>query len=200
MSQLREPQARVDAIRARDPAALEQAARDNLQPLLRAARAAGLDADAAHDAVQETLLVFVRRADQYDGRAAVRTWLFGILFKKIAEQRRAFLREETVDDIEAVVDARFDASGRWSRPPRAPDADLSAGEAMGHLQDCLDRLPDRRRTAFVLREVEQLDTDEVCKVLNVTPNNLGVLLFRARNALRECLEAKGIRGSHDVVL
>jgi RNA polymerase sigma-70 factor (ECF subfamily) len=200
MSELREPRDRIDAIRARDPAALERVARDNLQPLLRAARAAGLDTDGAHDAVQETLLVFVRKADQFDGRAAVRTWLFGILIKKIAEQRRAFVREEAVDDIEAVVDARFDAAGRWSRPPRAADADLAAEQGMRRLEECLERLPDRRRTAFVLREVEQLDTEDVCKVLDVTPNNLGVLLFRARNALRECLEAKGIRGSHDVVL
>jgi len=48
--------------------------------------------------------------------------------------------------------------------------------------------------------VEQLDVDEVCNVLEVTRNNLGVLLFRARNALRECLESKGIEGSADVAL
>jgi RNA polymerase sigma-70 factor (ECF subfamily) len=200
MTELREPQDRIDAIRRRDPDVLEQVARDNLQPLVRAARAAGLNDDDAHDAVQETLLVFVQKANQFDGRAMVRTWLFGILFKKVAERRRAFAREEAVDDIEAVVDARFDAAGRWIRPPRAPDADLSVGQAMSWLEECLERLPDRRRTAFVLREVEQLETDEVCNVLEVSRNNLGVLLFRARNALRECLEAKGLRGAHDVVL
>jgi RNA polymerase sigma-70 factor, ECF subfamily len=196
----REPQDRIDAIRAGDPDTLEQVARENLPILLRAARAAGLDSDDAHDAVQETLLVFVRRAGEFDGRAAVRTWLFGILLKKISERRRAFAREETVDDIEAVVDARFDAAGRWSRPPRGPDADLSADQAMQWLKECLEQLPDRRRLAFVLREVDQLETAEVCKVLEVSPNNLGVLLFRARSALRECMETKGIRGTRDVVL
>jgi len=196
----RESRNRTDAIRRRDPDTLERVARDNLLPLLRAARAAGLNDDDAHDAVQDTLLVFVQKAEQFDGRAMVRTWLFGILFKKVAERRRAFGREDTVDDIEAVVDARFDAAGRWTRPPRAADADLSADQAMRWLEECLGQLPDRRRTAFVLREVDQLDTDEVCKVLEVSPNNLGVLLFRARNALRECLETKGIRGVHDVVL
>jgi RNA polymerase sigma-70 factor (ECF subfamily) len=200
MHPLREPQDRIDAIRARDPDMLELVARENLQPLLRAARAAGLSGEDAHDAVQETLLVFIRRAEDFDGRAAVRTWLFGILFKKIAERRRAFAREETVDDIEAVMDARFDAAGRWSRPPRAPDADASSSQAMRWLEECLADLPDRRRRAFVLREVEQLATEDVCKILEVTPNNLGVLLFRARNALRECLETRGIRGVDDVVV
>ena len=46
--------------------------------------------------------------------------------------------------------------------------------------------------AFILREVEGLDTDEICKILGVTRTNLGVLLYRVRNRLRECLETKGV--------
>lgn len=189
-----------DAIRRRDPAALEAVARENVGPLVRAARAAGLgDAD-AYDTVQEALLVFVEKADRYDGRASVRTWLFGILFNKIAERRRAVAREEATDDIEAVVNARFSARGQWIKPPRTPEAELAAGQAMKMLEECLEQLPERRRAAFVLREVEQLDVEEVCNVLEVSRNNLGVLLFRARNALRECLESKGMEGSADVTL
>ena len=48
--------------------------------------------------------------------------------------------------------------------------------------------------AFILREVEGLSTQEMCKILEVTRTNLGVLLYRARNRLRECLEAQGIKG------
>ena len=46
--------------------------------------------------------------------------------------------------------------------------------------------------AFVLREVQGYATDEICKILSVTVTNLGVMLYRARNRLRECLEAKGV--------
>jgi RNA polymerase sigma-70 factor (ECF subfamily) len=197
MTETREPREFIEAIRRRDPDALERAARDNLQPLLRAARAAGLSRDDAYDVVQEVMLVFVQKADQFDGRAKLRTWLFGILFNKVAERRRAFAREEAVDEIDAVVDARFDQAGQWIRPPRSPAADLSAAQAMDWLAECLEQVPERRRAAFVLREVEQLEPDEVCKALGISRNNLGVLLFRARNALRECLERKGIRGSAD---
>ena len=45
--------------------------------------------------------------------------------------------------------------------------------------------------AFVLREIEGLATPEICKILEVTRTNLGVMLYRVRNRLRECLEAKG---------
>lgn len=200
MNRPRESQDRIAAIRSRDPDTIEAVARENLQPLLRAARAAGLNSDDAHDAVQETLLTFVKKADQFDGRARVRTWLFGILFRKVAAQRRAHAREDAVDDIDAVVDARFAADGRWARPPQRPDVDFAAAEAMAWLSECLEHLPERRRTAFVLREVEQLETEEVCNILEISRNNLGVLLFRARNGLRECLELKGIRGSIDAAV
>jgi len=176
---------------------MEAAVRENLAPLIRAARAAGLAEHDALDAVQNTFLVFVRKADQFDGRASVRTWLFGILFHKIRELRRVAAREEAVDDIDSLVDARFDAAGRWLRPPGAADAATATAEVMDHLEECLDEVPERQRSAFILREVEQLTTEEVCKVLDVTANNLGVMLYRARNRLRECLEAKGIRGSAD---
>jgi RNA polymerase sigma-70 factor (ECF subfamily) len=196
----REPQARIDAIRRRDPDALEAVAEDNLLPLVRAARAWGLRGDDANDAVQDTLLVFVQKADQFDGRASVRTWLFGILFRKVAERRRALVREEAVDDVESVMDARFDPAGRWIRPPRPADAAATAGEIMARVAECLEQVPERSRSAFVLREVEQLDTNDVCKILDVSANNLGVMLYRARNRLRECLEAKGIHGSADAAV
>lgn len=200
VTETRESQERIAAIRRRDPETLEQVAQENLQPLLRAARAAGLSSDDAYDAVQETMLVLVEKADRFDGRARVRTWLFGILFNKVAERRRAFGREEAVDEIDAVVDARFDRAGQWIRPPRAPDAEVSARQAMAWLEECLEQVPERRRAAFMLREVEQLEVDEICNVLGVSRNNLGVLLFRARNALRECLERKGIQGSRDAAV
>lgn len=168
--------------------------------LLRACRAAGLARDRADDVVQETLLTFLARAHEFDGRARVRTWLYGILLKKQARAFEAIRRARETDDIDEVVEARFDAAGRWVRPPRGPDAGADAERVRGWLGECLDTLPDRRRLAFVLREVEELPSEEVCKVLQVTPNNLGVLLFRARNGLRECLETKGIRSRDDADL
>ena len=47
--------------------------------------------------------------------------------------------------------------------------------------------------AFVLREVQELITKEICKILEVSSTNLGVRLYRGRNRLRECLEKRGVR-------
>lgn len=58
------------------------------------------------------------------------------------------------------------------------------------IQDCIERLPVNQRAAFCYREVEDLEMPEICKILEVTNTNLGVLLFRAKNRLRECIERK----------
>jgi RNA polymerase sigma-70 factor (ECF subfamily) len=179
---------------------MEAAVRECLPSLLRTALAAGLPRDRAEDAVQKTLVVLVRRAADYDGRARVRTWLHGILLNSIRAEWRDARRQNEYDDIDAVVDRRFDASGMWSRPPRGPEAALARGELLEQLGACLNALPERQRVAFSLREVEGFATEEVCNILGVSANNLGVLLFRARNRLRECLESKGIEGSADASL
>jgi RNA polymerase sigma-70 factor (ECF subfamily) len=191
---MRESPDRAAAIRARDPAALEAVVRECLPALLRAALASGLPRDRAEDAVQASLLVFVQRAASFDGRARVCSWVHGILARKVMEERRTTQRRGREEDIDGVMESRFDPSGSWVRPPRDPGEALESEELRRELASCLDELSERQRLAFALREVEGMRTDEICKILEVSANNLGVLLFRARNGLRECLESKGFDG------
>ncbi|MBI3505375.1 MAG: sigma-70 family RNA polymerase sigma factor [Proteobacteria bacterium] len=200
MAHPRERPETIAAINRRDPAVLEQVARDHLPALLRAARAAGLGDDDAYDAVQDALLVFVQRAADFDGRAPVVSWLLGILYRKVQERRRSRGREEAASENNDGFGERFDREGMWIRPPRTPEEYTAGTQAMAWLTECMEGLNDRRRVAFVLREVEQLETAEICKILDVSANTLGVLLFRARNALRDCMETKGIHGVDDVAM
>lgn len=185
-------------IRRRDAFTLDALVRENMDVLFRAAVAAGFNSDDAADLVQETLLVFVRRCGEYDGRASPRTWLFGILVNKVREGRRMTFRESAFDAIDNVVENRFDTSGSWVNPPQSPESYAATRQAFHMLETCMAKLPDQRRLAFFLKEVEHLSNAEICKILDVSRNNVGVLMFRARNALRECLEARGIHGSADV--
>lgn len=190
----------VAAIRRGDVRVLEEVIRKCIPGLLTSARASGLSSDRVEDAVQASLLVFVQRAGEFDGRARACTWIHGILFRKVQEERRSARREAEQEAIDRIVESRFDASGTWSRPPQGPLEALARGEFRSELETCLGELPDRQRMAFTLREVEGFETREICKIMDVSANNLGVLLFRARNGLRECLEAKGFEGSSDAAL
>ncbi|MCI0657220.1 MAG: sigma-70 family RNA polymerase sigma factor, partial [Acidobacteria bacterium] len=147
----------------------------------------------AEDVTQATFATFLERAPEFEGRSHVRTWLFGILYKKIAEARRQLLRDEPVDDIKERLNQRFGPEGSWLSPPRPADDQIYYTQVREGIEDCLETLPDKQRVAFVLRDAEGLTTDEICKILEVNATNFGVLLYRGRNRLRECLERKGIK-------
>ena len=179
-------------VRSGDPEAQRVVVEAYLPQILRASRAAGLDATVAEDVAQSAFLTFFEKVGTFEGRSRLRTWLFGILYLKIKETRRNRGREMPTDEIEAIVDRRFDERGNWASPPEGIEQALESVEIREAIDGCLEGVPSLQRMAFVLREVEGLVSQEICKILDVTRTNLGVLIFRARNRLRECLEAQGM--------
>jgi RNA polymerase sigma-70 factor (ECF subfamily) len=89
-------------------------------------------------------------------------------------------------------DFYFDRKGHWKiKPPdwqTNPRQQFEQEEFHDVLQNCLTKLPDRLRQVFILRELEDMDADEICQTLDITPSNLWVMLHRARNGLKGCLE------------
>ena len=181
----------LERLRRRDPDALGEAVRDHARPLLRAARGLGFAEQEAEDLVQDVFTTFLEKLDDFEGRSQVRTWLFGILHRKAMERRRASLKDDRMDPIGEVFESRFDANGKWARPPADLERLMLSKEIGELIRGCMDVLAVNQREAFVLREVEGLDTGEICKILDVSVTNFGVLMHRARARLRECLEAKG---------
>lgn len=177
-------------IRSLDREALAAVVDAYLDQVVRAARGAGLDQQQAEEVAQNTFTTFIETAPRFEGRSHVRTWVFGILYRKIKEARRGFAKDRRWDDIDEVFETRFDPTGSWSHPPRGPEDELLAREAREEIGDCLEAAPEPQRMAFHFREVDGLSTPEICKILGVSATNLGVMLHRIRNRLRDCLEAK----------
>jgi RNA polymerase sigma factor (sigma-70 family) len=123
---------------------------------------------------------FIERLDSFEGRSQLRTWLFGILHRKAMERRRASIIDDRMDQIDEVFESRFDAKGNWSRPPADLERLMLSNEIGKLIRGCMDGLPVNQREAFVLREVEGFDTGEICKILDVSVTNFGVLMHRAR--------------------
>ena len=160
--------------------------------LLRFASLQLRDPHAAEDAVQETLVAALAGEASFQGRANLRTWLTGILKHKIVDAIRRLSREATVVPLDTDdLDAFFVDNGHWVDPPGAwadPGASLEQKRFFAALEACLARLPQKIAQAFMMREHLGLDTGEICKELAITPTHCWVLLYRARMALRECLE------------
>ncbi len=144
----------------------------------------------AEDVVQETLLAALKTRSQFQGRAHPRTWMMGILKRKILDRLRATARQAAETDP-AELTAWFDASGHWRKSPKAwddPAALAQDAEFWRIVRECLAKLPARMAEAFTLRSIEEQPTDEVCQGLAISPTNLWVLMHRARLRLVRCLE------------
>lgn len=156
------------------------------------------DTRIAEDLVQETFLAALQAQDHYQGRSSERTWLVGILKHKIMNYFHKASRERSVqydEEIHEEAESPFDAQGNWQSPltgPKEwgcdPSQILEQKEFWAIFSRCLEGLPPRLANAFSLREIDDLDSKEICKILNVSATNLGVMLFRARSRLRRCLE------------
>ena len=151
--------------------------------------------EVAEDLVRETFLAALRARERVAGASSERTWLVGILKRKIVDHLRRTGREHPTGELAAVdrwADGLFDQRGHWKTKPGKwpgdPGAAIEKAEFWSIFSHCLGKLPERLANAFVLREVEELDSHEVCKVLGISANNLWVMLHRARLALWRCLE------------
>jgi RNA polymerase sigma-70 factor, ECF subfamily len=166
-------------------------------PLFRYALVRVRRREVAEDLVQETLLSAMRSREKFAGQSSERSWLFGILKHKISDYFRELGRETSFTDLESLADEfseKFVPEGYWVhvKGPKewkpGPDEVMHRAEFWQTMRNCLDKLPERIANVFMLREMEELESREICSMLSISEGNLWVMLHRARMALRECLE------------
>lgn len=158
------------------------------------------DRSAAEEVVQDTWLVVMTGLEGFEGRSSLGTWIFRILANRartraVRERRMVPFSAlgDGAEDGDSGLGARFDGVGHWSTPPRAwseedPERVCLRREAMEVLGRAMDALPANQRLVVMLRDVEGLESDEVCNILDVSETNQRVLLHRARTKLRTALE------------
>ncbi len=158
------------------------------------------DKAVAEDLVQDTFLAAVQAKERYKGGSSEKTWLFGILKHKIIDYYRKEKNLVSVNDYldhPGSLDEFFNTKGKWKVRPSHwsfnPAKAHENKEFLDHFFRCLSGLPRRTADVFVHREIDGLNTTEICGLLGITENNCWVILYRARMLLRKCLEAVGFR-------
>lgn len=152
--------------------------------------------DEAEEIVQITLLAALNSRNSFSGQSPEKHWLFGILRHKILDHFQAMKKNQNFDllpdDDRDPYERAYDASGNrvkpessWEINPASATENQQLAEA---LAKCMDGLSAKFRRIFVLKEVEEIESEEICKQFDIQPNNLWVILHRARNQLKKCLE------------
>lgn len=162
------------------------------------------DEHLAEDAVQEALISALQHVDSFTGQSAFKTWVFAILKNKIIDQLRKQKHLTTISSLfqdedteQASMDQLFNEKGYWhlSERPVAWSLPDQSAENQGFwrvFEACLEHLPAKQAQVFMLREFIEFETDEICSKMQLSVNNLNVLIYRARVKLRECLENKWV--------
>ncbi|HUW37989.1 MAG TPA: sigma-70 family RNA polymerase sigma factor [Rhodocyclaceae bacterium] len=156
------------------------------------------DDQLAEDAVQEAMMAAL--SGDFSGRSALKTWVFAILRNKIVDairQRSRYINVSSFSPEEENLDQAFEAlfkpNAHWQPQSRPrdwgdPEAALHQEQFWAVFDACLKHLPENTARVFMMREFLEFDTIEVCAELKITASNCHVILHRARNGLRRCLE------------
>jgi RNA polymerase sigma-70 factor (ECF subfamily) len=194
-------QALVEGLQAGDEEAFTTLVERYHGSLFRVALLYVSDPAVAEEVVQETWLGVFQGIHRFEGRSALKTWLFRILTNcaKTRGQRegRTVPFSAVWNDAEqpgepAVDPGRFGAGGYWLASPQSwegqPEQRLLAAETQDVVQEAIATLPPSQQQVIVLRDIEGWTAAEVCNALEISETNQRVLLHRGRSRVRRALE------------
>jgi RNA polymerase sigma-70 factor (ECF subfamily) len=177
----------LERIRAGDRFACDDCVRQHSPGVYRLALRLMRDEAEAEDVMQETFLSAFKGIHRFDGRATLRTWLYRIAYNTALMRLRGpkyeFLSVDGAgepEDGSPIPQQLFD----WSR---LPEQQLENAELRSEMEKAIKDLPEKLRVVFVMRELEELSTEETAKALGVKAEAVRSRLHRARLWLRERL-------------
>jgi RNA polymerase sigma-70 factor (ECF subfamily) len=157
----------------------------------------------ADEVTQEAWMAVIRALPKFERRSSLKTWILRIVSNSAKSRLRHESRNINVDfgdEASSVIDpARFASDGHWQTPPHvwhadSPDAILASTQLRQHIDNALKQLPPLQQAALVLRDMQGMDMESICKILEVSESNGRVLIHRARSQLREAIDQ--FQGTH----
>lgn len=193
----------IAALRARDEVAFAALVDQHTPAMLRVARGYVASHEIAEEVVQEAWIALLKGIDGFEGRSSLRTWLFTVLIN-IAKKRGLRERSDVDMSIAAFTGGTVDPArfrdqddpypGHW-KPDEVPTPfpDTPEGSALGEelravTRRELEKLPERQRLVVTMRDLLDMDSAEVSRLLDLSAANQRVLLHRGRAAVRQSLE------------
>lgn len=154
------------------------------------------DAEMSEDLVQETFYSAVKAKNSFLGKSSEKTWLTSILKRKIIDYYRKNARNKEIKlldrdetfQVEGIMKGHWDdehVPQEWGFDEKST---MESAEFFATLKSCLAKLPPRWAAVFTMKEMDEMETEDICNELNITPSNLWVMMHRAKVQLRKCME------------
>ena len=183
-------------MKAGDEAAFGQVVRDFGPQLLAVARRFLQHEQDAQDALQDAMLSAFRGIDKFEGQSRLSTWLHRIVVNsalmKLRSRKRK--RERPIEDLMPKYKADGTPAGVVQDWATSFDTAVHDRELRQWIRDSIDQLPESYRTVLLLRDIEQRNTEETARLLDLSPSAVKTRLHRARIALRTLLKPQMVGG------
>ena len=152
------------------------------------------NSDLAKDLVQDTFFAGLKSAKNFQGKSTERTWLVSILKRKIIDHYRKINSKKGQAEVRMNFYDDGENEGNWleERVPQSWDnqseKSIENEELKSQIDNCIDALPEKYGMVFRMKTIQEFETEEICKELDITASNLWVIIHRARTQLRKCME------------
>jgi RNA polymerase sigma-70 factor, ECF subfamily len=196
----------LESLRVGDETAFASLVEEYHLSLVRLARLYVRDEAIAEELAQDTWLAVLNGLSSFEGRSSLKTWIFTILTNKAKtrgqREKRSLVFSDVGDasDSPTVAPERFNdpSAERWPNHWATEAAPVSwigipeeiflSGETMNLIRHTIDELPESQRMVITLRDVDEISSQEICNILDISETNQRVLLHRARARVRQALE------------
>jgi RNA polymerase sigma-70 factor (ECF subfamily) len=190
----------VRRLLAGDEAAFSELVRTYHGAIVRLARPFVADAATAEEVAQDTWVGVLKGLERFEGRSSLKTWIFRILVNRaktrgVRDKRMVPMAfDDSEQSLEPAVDPnRFDERGSWTAPPHGwalsdPEEIVLQDETRRCIDGAIATLPSNQRSVITLRDIQGMESEDVCNVLEISQTNQRVLLHRARSKVRLALE------------
>ena len=182
----------LQRLRSGDAGAFDRLVRQHAGRLLSVARRLLGREEDAQDVLQEAFLAAFRAIDRFEGQSRLSTWLHRIVVNAALMKLRS-RQSRPQRSIESLLPGYLE-DGHQAEPAvewrAGVEEEAQRRETREWVRRCIDQLPETHRVVLMLRDIEELDTQETAQLLGIEPNAVKVRLHRARQALRALLDAR----------
>lgn len=180
----------IAKLKERDQGAITLVVKSYTSHLVRAARGLGFNETDADELTSQSFITLFEVLPKFRGDSHIRTFLFGIFYRKVKEFYRTQKKHSSHEVLEETSESLFDDTGHWQTQsgPENPENFALVQENIGLAQQCMDKLGENQKIAFFLKVVEGRDYEEICHILGLNNTNLRQILHRGKTSLRKCIE------------
>ncbi|MEO0342368.1 MAG: RNA polymerase sigma factor [Pseudomonadota bacterium] len=133
----------------------------------------------AHDILHEVFMDVWKAAPSFEGRSTVKTWIFGIAYRKTMDHFRKHSRVSVTDDMPEQIDESPDAASC-----------LAASQESAHVKHCMGELKAEHRSAVELAFFEDMSYGQISEVAGVPEGTIKTRIYHAKKLLMRCLQGR----------